>query len=138
MLKAILVIFSFCLLNSAIGQSIENGLYISYKGGIIPKYAILTIELDTSKLEVFTKWQGEWLPAIGEWDNSYQPQMLIKNENGTLSNENVIIQNKKGIIGLVKNTFAGKMKFNFNKIETLPEKYMEVRQKGIEFTRRKG
>lgn len=138
MLKSILVIFSFCLLNTVIGQNIENGLYISFKGGIIPKYAILTVEQDTTYLEVFTKWQGEWLPAIGAWDNSYQPQILIKNETGTLSNENVIIHNKKGIIiGLVKNSFAGR-KFKFNKVETLPEKYKEVRQKGIEFTRRKG
>lgn len=138
MLKVVLVIFSFCLLNTALGQNIENGIYISFKGGIIPKYAILTIEQDTAKLEVFTRWQGEWLPAIGEWDNTYLPQMLIKNENGTLSNENVIIQNKKGIIGFVKNSFAGRMKFKFKKVETLPKKYMEVRQKGIEFTRRKG
>ena len=138
MLKVVLVIFSFCLLNTALWQNIENGLYISFKGGIIPKYAILTIEQDTAKLEVFTRWQGEWLPAIGAWDNTYLPQMLIKNENGTLSNENVIIQNKKGIIGLVKNSFVGKIKFKFNKVETLPEKYVEVRQKGLAFTRRKG
>jgi hypothetical protein len=138
MLKVILIIFSLSLLNTSTRQSIENGLYISYKGGFIPKYAILTIEQDSSKLEVFTKWQGEWLPAIGDWDNSYQPQILIKNENGTLSNENVIIQNKKGIMGLVKNSFAGRMKFKFNKVETLPENYKEIRLKGIEFTRRKG
>jgi hypothetical protein len=138
MLKIVLVIFSFCLFNTITAQNIENGTYISFKGGIIPKYAILTVDNDSAKLEVFTRWQGEWLPAIGAWDNSYQPQMLIKNKIGTLSNENVIIQNKKGIIGLVKNSFAGKMKFKFKKVETLPEKYIEVRQKGIEFTIRKG
>lgn len=135
--KVILLICSFCLFHTVLGQNIEDGLYISFKGGIIPKYAILTVEKDTTNLEVFTRWQGIWLPAIGAWDNTYQQQLLIKNENGTLSNENVLIQNKNRMIGRIKNTFVGRMKFKFYQVETLPEKYLEVRQKGIEFTRRK-
>jgi hypothetical protein len=137
MIRVMLIIFSFFLSVIAIGQSIENGIYISFKGGLIPKYAILTVEKDSAKLEVFTKWQGEWLPAIGAWDSSYQPQILHRNENGSLSNEDVLIRYKKQLRGLVKNSFDGRIKFKFNKVETLPEKYKEVRQKGIEFTRRK-
>ncbi len=137
MLKITLLIFSFCILNISLEQKIENGLYISFKGGIIPKYTILTVEQNTSQLEVFTRWQGAWLPAIGAWDDSYLPQLLMRNESGTLSNENVIIQYNKDIKGLVKNSFVGRIKFKFKKVETLPEKYTEIRQKGLEFTQRK-
>jgi hypothetical protein len=135
--KLALIIFSFCLLATAFGQNLDKGIYISHRGGIIPKYAILTVHEDSAQLEVFTKWQGEWLPAIGSWDNTYEPQMLNKNENGSLSNENVVIHRKKQIMGLIKNTFVGRLKFKFNPVEVLPEKYEEVRQKGLEFTKRK-
>ena len=137
MFKLISLLFFICLLNTALEQKIENGLYISFKGGIIPKYAILTVEQDTSKLEIFTRWQGEWLPAIGAWDDSYQPQILIQNESGTLRNENVIIQKKNLIKGLVKNSFAGRIKFKFQMVETLPEEFQEIRKKGLEFSQRK-
>lgn len=141
MFKLIPLIFSFCLLCTAFGQPIEKGTYISYNGGIIPKYAILKVDEDSSRLEVFIRWQGEWLtawlPVQRELNDSFHAQLLITNPNGTLSNENALIERKKLIKGKLKNTFIGRIKFKFNKVETLPLKFEEVRQKGIEFTNRK-
>jgi hypothetical protein len=133
MLKIVLIIFSFCLLGNLLGQNIEKGTYISFNGGVIPKYAILTVDEDSSQLEVFTKWQGEWLPAIGSQDNSYRPQKLSRNNNGFLVNDNVLIKRKKQLTGLVRNSIVGRIKFKFSPVEVLPEKYIEVRQKGIAF-----
>lgn len=136
MLRVVLAIVSFCVLSTLTAQTIENGIYISFKKGIIPKYAILTVENDSTQIEVFTRWQGEWLPAIGKWDHTYQPQMLRRNEDESLSNENVSIKKKKGLIGILKKTFVGRIKFKLEPVDTLPEKYLEVRQKALEFTRR--
>lgn len=136
MLKVVLLIISLLFIGNIHAQNIENGLYIAYKGGIIPKYAILTVEEDSASLEVFTKWQGAWLPSIGAWDNSYEPQKLIRNTDGSLSNENVLITRKNKIKGIVKNTMANRIKFKFKNVEKLPTEYEEVRQKGLDFTRR--
>lgn len=137
MIKGALIIVSVCLISLVNAQNIENGIYISFKGGVVPKYAILTVKNDSANVEVYTKWQGEWLPAVGTWNKSYKPQRLFKNENGTLTNENAIVERKKYLKGFVKNSFVGKIKLKFEKVEKLPKEYEEVRQKAIEFVNRK-
>lgn len=134
--KVVLIIISLLFIGNIHAQNIEKGLYISYNGGIIPKYAILTVEEDSASLEVFTKWQGAWLPAIGSWDNSYEPQKLIRSADGSLSNENVVITCKNEIKGIVKNSVANRIRFKFKNVEELPSEFEEVRQKGLDFTRR--
>lgn len=136
-------LFLFYLsLNLSYGQKLENGIYIAFDGGLIPKYAILTIKDDSASMEIFTKWQGAWLPAIGAWDNTYKPQILKLNEDHSLSNENILVKKKEEksatkTIGIAKNTFAGKIKFKFKPVEKLPDNYQTVRGKGIEFTKNK-
>lgn len=137
MIKTILLLFSFCLFNYATAQNIENGMYISYKGVIFPKYAILRVDNDSTQLEVFARWQGVWLPALLKSKTAYQPQVLYRNTDGSLSNENVRIQQKKHLIGKLKNTFMGRMRFKFKPVDTLPEKFIAFKQKGIEYTREK-
>lgn len=136
MVKVVLIIISIFFNGNIYGQNIEKGLYISFNGGIIPKYAILIVEEDSANLEVFTRWQGAWLPAIGSWNNSYEPQKLVRNEDGSFSNENVIIIHKKEIMGILKNTTAGRIRFKFKNVDQLPMKYEEVRQKGLELTKK--
>tara|TARA_B110000459_G_C16202296_1_gene312771 strand:+ start:115 stop:540 length:426 start_codon:yes stop_codon:yes gene_type:complete len=138
-LKPIILLVLICFSGSLFSQNIANGTYISHKGGIIPKYAILTVNNDSATLEIFTKWQGAWLPAIGSWDNSYRPQILRHTGEFRLVNKNTIIEKRKNnkVIAIVKNIFTGKGKFKFKIVDKVPDKYLEIKQKAIEFTARK-
>lgn len=117
------------LFTTAFGQTIENGTYIASKGLLFPSYAILIVEDDTATLEVLTRWQGVWLTAIGERDQSYQAQKAIKSTNGTYSNEKVYIQQKKQLKGKVKTTILGNKRFRFRKVNVLPENYLEAQKR---------
>ena len=124
------------LFTTVFGQTIENGTYIASKGLLFPSYAILTIEEDTATLEVFTRWQGVWLEAIGERDQTYQAQKAIKSTNGAYSNAKVYIQQKKQLKGKVKTTILGNKRFRFTKVDVLPENYLEVQHEAHEFNKR--
>ena len=121
------------------GQKIENGTYKAYKGGILQKYVILNIDNDSASFEAFSKWQGSWLPIIGGWDSTYKAQNLKHIGNYSLKNENVFVnKTQKGkIIGVLKNSFAlGTVKLKFTKVDTIPEKYLTIKTKALEFTQR--
>ena len=76
-------------------QEISNGTYIGHKRGVVPKYIIMEVNDDSIILEMFTRWQGSWLPCIGSWDEAYKPQLLQSNANGTLTNESIFISTPK-------------------------------------------
>lgn len=135
----VLFLYIITGLNTSVSsQNIENGIYISYKGGIIPKYAILKVNDDSIKMEIFTRWQGAWLPAIGSWDATYSPQILKHTAENLIENENIRIVRKRNdkILGIVKNTYAGRIRFKLEQVEILPKKYQIVRQRSLEFTKR--
>lgn len=131
--KLLILFCSLFLLNSAISQNIEIGTYISYKRGLLaPKYAILFVHEDSSQFEMFTHWQGAWIPAIGASKDGYQPQTLIM-ANNVLSNENVRVEKSQNLKGLIKNSFVGKVRLNFKMVDELPDEFIEIKQKSIDF-----
>ena len=83
-IKLLLLTIGFFITGTVFSQKIECGNYIAYNGGLVSKYTILNVYEDSAAMEVYTKWQGEWLPAIGKWDNTYKPQILIQVLPGTL------------------------------------------------------
>ena len=114
-------------------QKPGNGLYISYKGGLLPKYAILTVMEDSASMEIFTRWQGAWLPAIGAWDTGYKPQILNFIGN-RLENKNIEVEGEKNEVkGIARNTFLGKVKFKFTAVEKLPASFQKVRNESLKF-----
>ncbi len=132
-LKPLLLIFtttSFLFLDT---HTIEPGLYIAKKGGVITKYAILEVQGDSATFESFIMWQGQWVPAIGTWDENYTSQKLVIDSMGNYSNENVLIYSKKNFIkGKISNSTAGK-RFVFQKVDSLPESYKNIKLKSEEF-----
>lgn len=136
MKNSFLLTCAIALFTTTFGQTIENGTYIASKGLLFPSYAILTVDEDTATLEVFTRWQGVWLTAIDERDQTYQAQKAIKSTNGTYSNEKVYIQQKKQLKGKVKTTILGNKRFRFTKVDVLPENYLEVQHEAHEFNKR--
>ncbi|KAA9340263.1 hypothetical protein [Adhaeribacter soli] len=143
MKRIISFLFIFYLsLNLSYGQKLENGIYIAYDGGLTPKYAILIVKGDSATMEIFTKWQGAWLPAIGAWDNSYKPQALKLFDDNSFKNEKIEVRRKDKkskiqIIAIAFVTFVGKTKFKLKAVEKLPEDFQAVREKGIAFTKNK-
>lgn len=135
MKNSFLLTCAIALFTTAFGQTIENGTYIASKGLLFPSYAILTVDEDTATLEVFTRWQGVWLTAIDERDQTYQAQKAIKSTNGAYSNEKVYIQQKKQLKGKVKTTILGNKRFRFTKVNILPENYLEVQREAHEFNK---
>jgi len=135
--KVILISLILSALNTFC-QKIENGTYIAYKGGILQKYVILTVNNDSASLEAFSKWQGSWLPIIGAWDSTYKAQNLIHIVEYSLKNENVFVRKtqKDKIIGILKNSFAGTVKLKFKKVDTIPKKYLTIKTKALKFTQR--
>jgi len=95
---------------------------------------------DSVNFEMFTRWQGSWLPCVGEWTDSYAPQVLMRNEDGSLTNDNIHVQFKQGknlrLSGTAEKTFAGKVKFNLEKQDELPTRYRKVKTRAIEFAER--
>lgn len=119
--------------NSTTAKAVENGKYISNIRGLILKCALLTVQDDKAILEVFVRWQGVWIPAInyGKTDY-YQVETLIKNEEGFVSN-NTRIKSKKKLIGVVRKSVLGKMKFHFQKVNEFPEAYLTIQQQAKAF-----
>jgi len=126
---------SILLCGSMKAQEFVNGNYVAFAGGIIPKYAILSVNGDTATFELFTKWQGAWLPAIGSWDSEYDPQYLVKTGPNEFSNDAVNVKINAGktykVIGIARNTIAGKVKFKFEKVDRIPDKYLEIRKRAL-------
>ena len=126
--------------HKANAQEIADGTYIGHRGGIIPKYIIMVVNGDIVQFEMFTRWQGSWLPCIGEWNGSYEPQLLKINKDGSLTNENMIVEHRQGkklrLIGIAKKTFSGKVKFDLVKKDELPDRYRIVKTKAMEFIER--
>jgi len=136
------LIWTILLVNAHItsAQEISEGTYTGYRGGIIPKYIIMVVNGDCAQFEMFTRWQGVWLPCIGEWNASYEPQLLQRKPDGSWANENVavgIVHNKNvGLKGIAQKTFAGKVNFSLVKQEVLPDGHREVKAKAMEFVRK--
>lgn len=135
MKNSFLLACAILLFTTVFGQTIENGTYIASKGLLFPSYAILTVEEDTATLEVFTRWQGVWLTATGERDQSYQAEKAIKSTNGAYSNAKVYIQQKKQLKGKVKTAILGNKRFRFRKVDVLPENFLEAQQEAHDFNK---
>ncbi|MEQ9169470.1 MAG: hypothetical protein RIE55_00430 [Marinoscillum sp.] len=134
-------IFLLLLLpNSGHGQQIQDGTYIGFNGGLIPKYAILTVNQDSIELEIFTKWQGAWLPCIGTWDENYEPQHLERITATKLENSNITVELKltktSNLKTIARNTLVGRVRFNLTPVNELPDRYVAVRNKALSFTER--
>ena len=128
--------------NPANGQKLNNGIYIACNGGLIREYAILTVSDDSASMEIFTFWQGVWLPVIGAWNNTYKPQLLKAGSDNALRNEIILVKRKQKklttkIIGIARNTFTGRIKFKFKQVGRLPEEYQTIQEKGVAFARNK-
>lgn len=143
-MNRLLFILSLTLLlgnaHNSRAQEISDGLYIGHRGGIIPKYIIMEVDGDSVTFEMFTRWQGSWLPCIGKWSTDYEPQILERVDERTVANENISVhyQNRKNLrlTGTAKQTFVGKVKFNLVKQDQLPERYKKVKSRAMEFTNR--
>ena len=137
MLRLILLISSFSLSIACLSQKIDDGTYISHRIGIVPKYTILVVSKDSTTLEIFTKWQGWWLPAIGNADSSYHAQILNSKDDGSLSNENAqIVKTRKDKLKCsVKTRSFGRFNFQLKKVDRLPTRFEKIRNKGINFTK---
>jgi hypothetical protein len=135
------ILLLFLLLpNIGHGQQIEDGTYIGFNGGLIPKYAILTVNQDSIEFKIFTRWQGAWLPGIGTWDRNYEPQHLKRVSSVKLESSNISIELKptktSELQAKARNTFAGRIKFKLSRVDELPSEYGLVREKSLEFTKR--
>ncbi len=121
-------------------QEITDGLYTGFHGGLIPKYIIMEVKGDTAELEMFTRWQGAWLPCIGEWTVNYQPQQLSLDNDHVFRNEFIEIaghSSKHNLLeGKAKNTCVGRVKFKLRKTGELPERFKQVRKEAMNFVRK--
>ena len=126
--------------SSVIAQKPEEGLYVSVsnKGGIANTYSILQISKEVATLEVFTKWGGSWIPALGSWDKNYEPQYLMLNEKDEFINLRVKLFLKKGTLkGIAKKTFVGQINFKFKKVDKIPDKFNIAKKEGLKLTGKK-
>lgn len=123
--------------SSALGQEWEEGKYVALKKGIIPKYIMVEIQGDSAICEVFTKWQGSWLPMVGSWEN-YEPERLSRNEIGGYSNGAIVLFKKKETLkGRILKSFAGKSRFKLRPIPSFPPEFLEIKRRAVEFTLRR-
>lgn len=134
LIVSILLLFT----TSSYCQKPANGLYISQSNGVFGVFGILTVTKDSSFLEAFTIFKGEWVPIVGSWDKEYKAQVLkLSPTTGKVTNGNVsiFIRNFR-IKGVVNKSFVGRTRFKFMPVDELPENFKKVKESAMNFVQR--
>lgn len=146
LLSLCILFFSLSSLTRVENDSNENKttIYVAKNLSIYQnKYAILEIKDSLAHLEVYAKFNGNFVPVNMAWNSKIDPvKYILKKDSADLTTQifrghiiDITVKENEAFVNL-KGSFMGAFALSFDRVASLPSKYESVKNHAYMFTGR--